>query len=147
MQFVVFVLVLDSLLKAQPKPTIYSHTETFLGYFYRYGCLGNNSEVKTWQQLYQCNFGFHECKSTSNAVPWSGSKWQVCAVFDVSSVLITEPLRVKFLWIREVIWVMVESINRHPDQISRLQGEVWFSWWSVRFHAPSVYPYSRRVHT
>jgi len=58
--------------------------------------------------------------SFTNAVPWTRSKWQVCAVFDVSSVLITEPLRVKFLWIREVIWVMVESINRHPDCISRL---------------------------
>jgi hypothetical protein len=26
---------------------------------YRYGCLGHNSEVETWEQLYQCNFGFH----------------------------------------------------------------------------------------
>jgi len=66
-QFVMFVLHLDSLLKAQPKPSIYSHIETFLAYLYRYGCLGNNFEVKTWQQLYQCNFGFHECKSA----PWN----------------------------------------------------------------------------
>jgi len=47
-QFVMFVLRLDSLLKAQPKPSIYCHIETIFGYLYRYGCLGNNSEVKTW---------------------------------------------------------------------------------------------------
>ena len=46
-QFAIFVLHLDSLLKAQPKPSIYSHIETLLCYFYRYGCPGNNSEVKT----------------------------------------------------------------------------------------------------
>ena len=66
--------------------------------------------------------------SITNAVPWTRSKWKVCAVFDVSSVLITEPLRVKFLWIREVVCVMVESISRHQDHISGLQGEGWFSW-------------------
>jgi len=42
-----FVLHLDSPLKAHPKTAIYSHVETVLGYLYRYGCLGNNSEVKT----------------------------------------------------------------------------------------------------
>jgi len=47
MQFVMFVLHLDSPLKAQPKPSIYCHIETHLGYLYRYGCLGNNCEVKT----------------------------------------------------------------------------------------------------
>jgi len=85
--------------------------------------------------------------SITNAVSWARSKWQVCEVFDVSSVLITEPLRVKFLWIREVVWVMVESINRHPDHISRLQGETWFSWQSVSFHTHSVCQYIGRVHT
>jgi hypothetical protein len=53
--------------------------------------------------------------SLTNAIPWTRSKWQVCAVLYISSVLIIKPLRVKFLWIREVFWVMVESINRHPD--------------------------------
>ena len=66
-QFAIFVLHLNSLLKAQPKPSIYCHIETLFGYLYRYGCLGNNFDVKTWEQLYQCNFGFHECKSA----PWN----------------------------------------------------------------------------
>jgi hypothetical protein len=42
---------------------------------------------------------------------------------------------------------MVESINRHQDHISRLQGEGWPSWQSVRFHARSLYQYNRRVNT
>jgi hypothetical protein len=68
-------------------------------------------------------------------------------MFDVSSVLITEPLRVKFLWVREVLWVAVESINRHPDHISGLQGEGWVSLQSVSFQTLSDYHSSRRVHT
>jgi len=32
--------------------------------------------------------------SITNAVPWTRFKWQVCAVFDVSSVLITELLKI-----------------------------------------------------
>jgi hypothetical protein len=58
-QFVIVVLLLDSVLKAKPKPSIHCHSQGLLGYLYWYGCLGHNSEVETWEQLYQCNFGFH----------------------------------------------------------------------------------------
>lgn len=106
-------------------------------------------EAELGQQVRHHNLRLHQREPLSNADARARAEWVVGEWFDEVLVLRAEALRVEPVWVLEVLGVVVDAVDGHPDAFPRLQlkaGSVCRGGQLVGPHALAVQRGAGRVH-